>query len=135
MSTGRKCGLDASLRLIGSAVMSSRLLLRRDTGGRTFSFSDESGRFSASVQLPPTATSSSAALRLLDLRGMGIGCVDPLDGNVVAFVGCAFSVKGCFASSLISPRRRFLNGQIGILWCVQAKRFTFRPQTLWRAVG
>lgn len=58
MSTGRRCGLDSSLLLIGSAVMSSLLLLRRCIDGGTFSFPDEVGRLSVSPKLASTAFSS-----------------------------------------------------------------------------
>lgn len=141
MFTGRRCGLDSSFLLEGSAVMSSRLLLRRDPEGRTFSFPDESGCFSSALQFASTALSSWEdrgsvwSPRLPDPGRNGTGCVDAGGTSVASLVCCAFSVKGSFGSSLGSPRRRFLNGQIGIVYNVRAQCFTCRLQDFWRAAG
>lgn len=121
MSTGRKCGLDSNRRLIGSAVMSSRLVARCLRGG-IFSLSSDVVWFFSLCAHCASAVPSSRDARfrsfdlLLDFRGIGMGGVDVTGGYVAERVGCGFSVSGCIASSLISlRRRRFLNGQIGII--------------------
>lgn len=145
ISTGRKCGLDSSLLLIGRAVMSSRLLPRRGIEGGTFSFSCGVCLFSLSSHRV-SATLSCCDVRrldqlsrLLDLRGIGMGSVGSAGGCVAALAGCcsacAFSVRGCLASSLVPLRRRFLKGQIGMLCCHMRAGVSHPAAGLWRAAG
>jgi len=119
VSTGRKCGLDASFRLSGNAVMSSMLPLRGDM----FSFPGDPGLDFVSICCASAGFSCGGArrlrslFRLLERRGTG-GVERPV--TVVKTPGggggCDFSDAGCGVAPFIVISRRFLlNGQIGIV--------------------